>query len=660
MQGLEQLFYLHGIGFDYTKYNGEHVYFDHATRVNALRCCGINTEDSSDIAELNFALDIKCWLDVVGEVLVADAQSGGFSLKIPESARNASVVIQIPELSIYHCCALSDAEVVGDYRYNGETYFDVRIEIGQLPVGYYKTQIEGPFETKTTELWSVPERCYAIEHEQSKRMGLSLQLYTLRSLRNHGVGDFRDLYQLLCSAAARHCDFVLLNPLHLLFESQPERASPYSPSHRCLINPLYIALDWAVEILSEKYQVNVSSACCPAPCDSQAQYIDYSAVAEVKYATLTELYNECISVPDIGQAVRKFKSDKIHDLNVSALTEREWFVQWLAHQQLQACQQHATQVGMAIGLINDLAVGCAKEGYEFAENESLFAYGADVGAPPDPWAVTGQNWGLPALNPIKIKQQNYAYFRALVRSNMASFGALRIDHVMAIRRLWWCFESQGKPDGCYVYYPFEYLLAILKIESHLNQAMVIGEDLGIVPPEVSSAMSDANLYGNILMYFAKDQQGHFKPSEQYRADTLLMVANHDVAPFNAWWTHNDILLRKDYQLCSEQEATQMSMAREDDKAKLLTWLGANDISAAQQGSDVHSIYGAVLKKLAASPSKLLAVQLDDLEQQQLPVNIPGTDREYPNWRRRLTTPAEQTLEQNSHLMAEIKRIREQA
>ncbi|KNC66246.1 hypothetical protein AC626_18110, partial [Pseudoalteromonas rubra] len=150
------------------------------------------------------------------------------------------------------------------------------------------------------------------------------------------------------------------------------------------------------------------------------------------------------------------------------------------------------------------------------------------------------------------------------------------------------------------------------------------------------------------------------PSEQYRADTLLMVANHDVAPFNAWWTHNDILIRKDYQLCSEQEATQMSMAREDDKARLLAWLGIKDTFASPQYSDIHSIYGALLKKLAASPSKLLAIQLDDLEQQPLPVNIPGTDREYPNWRRRLATPAEQTLEQNRHLLAEIKRIREQA
>ncbi|MDK1309946.1 4-alpha-glucanotransferase [Pseudoalteromonas ardens] len=660
MQGLEQLFYLHGIGFDYTKYDGEHVYFDYATRVNALRCCGVNTEHGSEIEKLNFALDIKRWLDVVGEVVLADAQSGCFSLKIPESARDATVVIQIPDLSMCHSCALSEAEVVGDYRYNGETYLDVKIKIGALPVGYHKAQIEGPFETKTTELWSVPERCYALEQEQLKRTGLSLQLYTLRSDRNHGVGDFRDLYQLLRGAAAKHCDFVLLNPLHLLFESEPERASPYSPSHRCLINPLYIALDWAVEMFRDHYQVNVSDACCPEPLDSLAQYIDYSAVAEVKYAIFTQLYNECIDMPVVREAVGAFKNYRMHDLNVSALTDREWFLQWLAHQQLQACQQHATQVGMAIGLINDLAVGCAKGGHEFAENASLFALGADVGAPPDPWAEAGQNWGLPALNPIKIQKQNYAYFRSLVRSNMASFGALRIDHVMAIRRLWWCFESQGKPDGCYVYYPFEHLLAILKIESHLNRAMVIGEDLGIVPPEVSSAMSEANLYGNILMYFAKDQQGHFKPSEQYRADTLLMVANHDVAPFNAWWTHNDILIRKDYQLCSEQEATQMSMAREDDKARLLAWLGIKDTFASPQYSDIHSIYGALLKKLAASPSKLLAIQLDDLEQQPLPVNIPGTDREYPNWRRRLATPAEQTLEQNRHLLAEIKRIREQA
>ncbi|MCF2906836.1 4-alpha-glucanotransferase [Pseudoalteromonas sp. DL2-H2.2] len=660
MQGLEQLFYLHGIGFDYTKYNGEHVYFDHATRVDALRCCGVDTDDESHIAELNFLLDVKPWLEVVDEVVLAEAETGCFSLKVPQTALHSSVVIQIPDLALSTSFALSQAEVCGDYHYNGQIYLDLKVSVGALPAGYFNAQIEGVFGTKTTELWSVPKRCYAIEQDDVKRTGLSLQLYTLRSERNAGMGDFRDLHQVISSAAITHCDFILLNPLHLLFESEPERASPYSPSHRCLINPLYIALDWAIDTLREDFQLSIDEALGSAQNECAQNYIDYSAVAKAKYAVLSQLFDKCEAVPAVRQALSEFKHDKEQTLSHSELTEREWFMQWLAHRQLGACQLHARQEGMAIGLINDLAVGCAQEGDEFTHNEALFAKGANVGAPPDPWAEAGQNWGLPALNPIKIKQHNYAYFRSLVRSNMASFGALRIDHVMAIRRLWWCFESQGKQDGCYIYYPFEHLLAILKIESHLNRAMVIGEDLGIVPPEVSAAMSDANLYGNILMYFAKDHLGQFKSVEQYRADTLLMVANHDVAPFSAWWCHTDISLKQDYQLCSEHEAKEMITAREEDKARLLTWLGLDGTHDAHQLRDAINIYAAIVKKLAASPSKLLAIQLDDLEQQQLPVNIPGTDREYPNWRRRLAIPAEQTLEQNSHLMKEIKRIREQA
>jgi 4-alpha-glucanotransferase len=660
MQGLEQLFYLHGIGYDYTKYNGEHVYFDHQTRLSALRSCGVNTENSSHIDGMNFELDIKPWLNVVEEVTLADASSGEFTLKIPESYLNESIFVRIPELAVCITVTLSQTPVCGDYRYEGHTYLEVKVELGQLPVGYFETEIEGPFGVKTTQLWSVPKRCFAIENDHEKRLGLSVQLYTLRSARNAGVGDFRDLYQLISSAADKQCDFILLNPLHLLFEAQPERASPYSPSHRCLINPLYIALDWAVEMLSKDYHPSIEVIYESAQGSHRENYIDYCAVAEAKYRQLTQLFEQCSGVSAVSSAVEAFKVTRTQTLSLGFLSEREWFFQWLAHEQLSACQLHALASAMAIGLINDLAVGCAKEGHEFAQNEELFAKDANIGAPPDPWAESGQNWGLPALNPIKIKQDRYAYFRSLVSSNMVSVGALRIDHVMAIRRLWWCFEVNGQQSGCYVYYPFEHLLAILKIESHLNQTMVIGEDLGIVPPEISTAMEESNLYGNILMYFAKDQSGHFKPTHQYRSDTLLMVANHDVAPFFAWWNCLDVDLRKEYRLCNEQEAAQMALARDEDKARLLSWLELDADQVEHIKYDAMNVYCAVLKKLAASESKLLAIQLDDLEQQQLPVNIPGTDREYPNWRRRLSVQAEQTIEQNSHLITEIKRIREQA
>ena len=139
------------------------------------------------------------------------------------------------------------------------------------------------------------------------------------------------------------------------------------------------------------------------------------------------------------------------------------YLQWQAHLQLNICQQAARDSGMAIGLINDLAVGCAGDGSEFKSQNELFAENAHVGAPPDPWAEHGQNWGLPALNPQKLSKDNFAFYRSLIRANMEDVGGLRIDHVMAIRRLWWCFENNSQQDGCYVYYPFEQLLAVLKI-----------------------------------------------------------------------------------------------------------------------------------------------------------------------------------------------------
>ena len=360
------------------------------------------------------------------------------------------------------------------------------------------------------------------------------------------------------------------------------------------------------------------------------------------------------------EAFDKFCNENLSTLSTLNSTEPafDYYLQWQATVQLALCQQSCKDQGMAIGLINDLAVGCAGDGAEFYNQQALFSEEANVGAPPDPWAEAGQNWGLPALNPQSLQHNNYQYYRSLIRANMQSVGGLRIDHVMAIRRLWWCFDTNGHQDGCYVYYPFEHLLAILKIESHINQSIVIGEDLGIVPPEVKHALSTSGIFSNSLFYFEKQHDGEFLSVDDLAPHCLLMIANHDVPPFSGWWCHDDLNIKQQYELINKSEYEQQKQQRIQEQHKLLRFINSHSNKPELVlNSNATDVYAQLALCLAGSQSGLFALQIDDLDEQKYPVNIPGTDKEYPNWRRVLTHSSKDIFTKNAPLLAAIDSIR---
>jgi 4-alpha-glucanotransferase len=329
------------------------------------------------------------------------------------------------------------------------------------------------------------------------------------------------------------------------------------------------------------------------------------------------------------------------------------YLQWLAHQQLAQCQLHAKDSQMEIGLINDLAVGCSADGHEFSSHEHLFVNDVSIGAPPDLWAPLGQSWGLPPINPIKLKQNGFHHFRQLLKVNMRDCGAIRLDHVMSLMRLWWHFtNSTSEQNACYVYYPFEQMLSILNLESQLNQCAVIGEDLGVVPEEIKSALANAGIFSNSLFYFCKGQDGQFTSPQHFPQHTLMMIANHDVATFNAWWHERDLPQRQQLRLFTDNEQFDLEQRqRKQDKVNLLIWLANYSTckTAFHVDSDAKLVYQALTLVLANSAAALLTLQLDDLAQESLPVNIPGTDREYPNWRRRLSISTKELMVNNLFL-----------
>lgn len=503
----------------------------------------------------------------------------------------------------------------------------------------------------------------AIQGKRHKPWGVSIQLYSLRSEAQWGMGDFGDLEALIALIAAQGADFIQLNPLHALDIAAPEHPSPYSPCDRRRLNPLYIQLQsvpeyelLATEFASSSWQEAITTL-------NQDNWLDYPKISELKYRAFARLYSLFCEkhlalqtprakrfhdfVAEQGTALLEFaKAESIRSPREIAQDEGFYlYLQFIAESQLELCQLKAKEAGMGIGLIRDLAVGAALHGVEVQANVEQFCLNVSIGAPPDPFAPQGQNWGLTPLDPIKLKQHHFRHFIDLMRANMEHCGALRIDHVMGLLRLWWWPLDKNLGKGAYVYYPVETLLAIVCLESQRARCVVIGEDLGLVPPDIIDRLYNAGIYSNELFYFCRDHQG-FKPPSQYKSQSLMMLANHDVPTLVAWWSGSDLHLRRKLALLETDEQLANALAgREHEKQQLLSLLVHQGLlpETTLQDIDISSLLTAWMTLGASGNSALYSVQWCDLLADSYAVNIPGTWLEYPNWQRRLPQGIKQVV-----------------
>ncbi len=647
MSDKSKLCYLQGIGLDYVDYHGNSQVIDQNIRDQLLIACGHHL-GSQEIRQSNEQLDALPWLTVLAKVQTTVEDSANFKIRLSSPLLEHACQWQLfnsqKQLILSGESPAESLAETGHYFYQGLRYSERLITLENISPEYYQLHLQIADQQFSGQLIYSPKTCFD-PIEKDKLWGVSVQLYSVKSNDNFGIGDFGDLQELVRLSASVGADYILLNPLHKLFQYSPERASPYSPNDRTQLNPLYISPKLCPDFQSNGLKLKVTES-----------IIDYPAISSAKYAIFAEMFKiftkqQLANNTDRAKQFHAFKSQ--HAL--WQLADYDYYLQWQAFVQLNRCQTLCQQLQMKIGLMLDLAVGCAPDGEEYQRNQEIFADNVSVGAPPDPWATEGQNWGLPAINPVQLKANNYQFFITLLRANMQACGALRIDHVMGLLRLWWCVQFQGQQHGCYVYYPFENLLAILALESHKNNCLIVGEDLGVVPPEVISNMAKRHVYGNNIFYFEKNAHGEFKQPQNFRQQAMLMIANHDVPPFYAWWQADDIKLKTQYQLFESSEQAHQALAtREQDQQLLIKWLGSKAITDSRE-----TIYHAVVKKLAASASTLLCLQVEDLEGNNIPVNIPGTNTEYPNWSRRLAQPLRQTFDQTS-LFAVINQGRKNA
>jgi glycogen operon protein len=321
------------------------------------------------------------------------------------------------------------------------------------------------------------------------------------------------------------------------------------------------------------------------------------------------------------------------------------YLQWLCERQLAGAARRAS--GLRLGLCRDLAVGAAPDGAEVWAQAPLVAKGVSIGAPPDPLGPQGQVWGLPPFDPHRLRADGYRSVSELLAANMRHAGALRIDHVMGLARQFWVPEGAAGADGAYVAYPLADMLGVLALESERARCLVIGEDLGTVPEGLRETLAAAGTLSYRVLPFERDGAG-YRPPSAYPRQAWACVATHDLAPLAGWWDGVDIDERLGLSLMTAGEAMRSHAARLDDKAALIEALVRAGViaSSPDPALPLDAPTAAALHAfIAKSPAALAIGQIEDIGGERIAVNLPGTDRERPNWRRRMATSLEGFFDQ---------------
>jgi (1->4)-alpha-D-glucan 1-alpha-D-glucosylmutase len=576
---------------------------------------------------------------------------------------------------------------------DGTPHARFRVSLGEIvPPGYHRVELRVGETLRATQSYIVvPEQAYVSPRLGASRcFGPATQLYALRSAQDIGIGDFGSLEELIGHCAQHGADVIGVSPLHALFLQSPAHASPYSPSSRLFLNTLYTDIESVPEFQGcAAARARLAGAAPEIARLRAAERVDYEAVARIKHDLLEVLYahfRETAVVPDTDRA-RVFRnfvaaggrdlrcyarfealSEHFHSLGIQGgwtawpeayhdpdspacdafADERhervEYFLyrQWVADEQIRRCAQRARKADLSVGLYKDLAVSAAPDGAEVWTNRQVFARAVTVGCPPDDFNLQGQNWGLPPYSPDALIESAYQPFVSLLRASMRDAGALRIDHVMGLLRLFWIPEGASGVDGAYVHYPFDDLVGILSLESHRNRCLIIGEDLGTVPDEVRAGLGAAGVLSYRVFWFERDGGG-FKHPRDWPEQAIATVSTHDLPTLAGFWVGDDLAERARLGLFpSEQMRQKLYADRSLDRERLLAALINEGLLPPDAPRDTAAwpemtpaLARAAHAFVARTRSRIAMLQLEDLIGFREQVNLPGTSAERANWRLRL-------------------------
>jgi 4-alpha-glucanotransferase len=670
-EALQQLARLYGVQTSYYDVVGRLQQASTEALVRVLRALGAEierVEDAPPAMRQRKQTQWRRWLDPV--TVAWDGTCEGASVRLPgnraASAINCRLALENGAVQEWSARA-SDLAQIGSADVESVQYTARRLTIpGRLPLGYHRLQIEIGGRTAEALVLSAPTRAYEPKEHQRSSWGVFLPLYALHTERSWGAGDFTDLEELIEWVLGLGGGMVATLPLLAAFLDEPFEPGPYSPASRLFWNEFYLD----VARIPELQRCPTAQARLASPeLQSRIQelrhdpLVDYRKQMALKRSVLEELAYSFFTNPveERRKAFEQFLSTHPHAEDYAcfrAVGERRrapwpaWpsplrdgqihegdydarardyhlYVQWLADEQLQALAQKAR--GGGPGLYLDLPLGVNSDSYDVWRERKAFATGIAAGAPPDPFFAKGQNWGFPPLHPDEIREQGYRYLRSYIAHHLRLAGVLRIDHMMGLHRLFWVPHGMDAKEGVYVQYPAEEQYAVFTLESNRFQSVLVGEDLGTVPPEVPPAMARHNVHRMYVLQYELQPQYQAALTEVY-AGSVASLNTHDMPPFAAFWQGLDFHDRIELGILDER------MAEEERRRRKVLLDAAvqyfRNMGRLHESSDPMALLKACLTYMGGGSAMVVLANLEDLWMETHAQNMPGTWREQPNWRRR--------------------------
>lgn len=666
--------------FYWDVYGGYHETSDE-TRRQFLAAMGYAADDDTAAANSLARIEQRPWQRMVEPVTILRGDDAAILVVLDPGSTELTWLIDLEDGT-----TLEGQALVGDLGVVERRDQATRVTLPlphDLPHGYHHVRMSHGAATGEGALIVAPATAYRpawLDDASARVWGVACQLYSLRSADNWGIGDFSDLANLCAQTAEQGGGVVGIPPLHTLFPARPELVSPYSPSSRLLLNPLYIDVTMVAEF-TECVQAQDYAPQLDALRATDA--VAFAEVSKLKFETLEVLFAHFEAAhPAQGSSARRQDFDQfvttggeaLHRLALfEALQEHfaplgvtQWpapyrdpgsaetqafatehqarvqfqrYLQWQAERQLAAA---GAAGDMTLGLYRDLAVGVSPDGADAWIDPDAFVDGVRFGAPPDPLGPAGQNWGMPPFNPDYLYEAAYGPYIDMLRANMRHAGALRIDHVMWLQHMFWIPPGGDGRDGAYVRYRFEDLLAILALESQRNACLVIGEALGTVPDGFRERLTANGILSYCLLQFERHPDGLYKRPDTYPVLALATPASHDLPTLAGFWRETDITVQGDIGLLAPDAIAERRAGRAHDRTLLIASLADQGLLAADfpnspdlDDAQMATLIAAIHSFLARSPAALMVLNVEDILGSTTQINMPGTVDEYPNWRLKL-------------------------
>ena len=649
---------------------------------------GFSFKDKNQCDRMLEKLENMRWQYTTEAIYVVRMQDKIFDVVVPSDA------VENIEIKVYQNKKIMsldyEQEIIGRQEIGKREYSFVKMKIiSDMAPGYYDIDICFDHKMAHTKLAVTPDMCYVPDIiSQQKIWGYAIQLYALSSKRNWGVGDFTDLKNFVDLCERQGADVIGVNPLNTLFHDFPENASPYSSISRLFLNPIYIDVE-NVHGYKPEYKDEFAEILHKV---KQSENICYTEIYNTKISVLERIFSEFYQNKKTTEYKKfiKFCNDQGVDLEQFAIYQtiytiyvsqgkigwKNWpaelqnpyskavfefknshqrqfdffrYLQFIAAQQLQEVSQEIKKCGLKIGLYRDLPVGLCKDSEEIWAGNDLFIKECGAGAPPDVFFPQGQKWCLGAFNPYTLKANAYLPFIKILRAAMADAGALRIDHVMSLMRLYVIPDKSD--EGTYIYYNFTDMLGLVVLESYLNKCMIVGESIGNVPDGFVEKLHERGIYSLSVLWGERwNGYGDFKMPYDFPQKAYASVGTHDMAPLKMRWFGYDIETMYQLKMISDDARTEQYKGREDERCRLLRALDNAGVWPQDKPRQGDCLYGegypngimeAVEKYVSLSNSDVYLAQLEDIFGVTVLQNLPGTDVDkHPNWRRKLPVDME--------------------